>query len=126
MSRQKTALNSSPPYAVEQALKRLGANLRTARLRRNLTIENVARKIGAGERAVTDAEKGRPGTAAVVYLALLWTYDLLSQMEAVADPENDTEGLGSLTRRKRARTSGRTSGQISRQISPKGSLDNEF
>ena len=106
MARRKTPLNSAPPYAVEQALHRLGANLRTARLRRNLTIEEVARKIGAGERAVTDAEKGRPGTAGVVYLALLWTYDLLSQMEAVADPENDSEGLANLTRRARARTSG--------------------
>ncbi len=114
MARQRTPLNNAPPYAVEQALQRLGANLRTARLRRNLTIEEVARKIGAGARAVADAERGRPGTAAVVYLALLWTYDLLSQMEAVATPESDSEGLANLTPRERARTSG------------KGGLDNEF
>lgn len=43
---RENALTSSPPYAVEQALERLGANLRTARLRRNLTIDNVAGKIG--------------------------------------------------------------------------------
>ena len=45
---------------VEQTLKRLGANLRTARIRRRLTREQVARKIGAGIRAVSDAEKGKP------------------------------------------------------------------
>src|SRR5262249_47498492 len=107
MARRKTPINSAPPYAVEQALHRLGANLRTARLRRNLTIEEVARKIGAGARAVTDAEKGRPGTAGAVYLALLWAYNLLSQMETVADPESDSEGLANLTRRERARSSGK-------------------
>ena len=41
---------------VEQALKTLGANIRTARLRRNLTIGEMAEKIGTGERAVADAE----------------------------------------------------------------------
>jgi DNA-binding XRE family transcriptional regulator len=54
----RNKLLAAPPYAVEQALKRLGANLRTARLRRNLTINDMAEKIGTGERAVVDAEKG--------------------------------------------------------------------
>jgi hypothetical protein len=34
----KNTLGMAPPYAVERALKSLGSNLRTARLRRNLTI----------------------------------------------------------------------------------------
>jgi transcriptional regulator with XRE-family HTH domain len=103
MARKKTALRHSTPYAVEQALKRLGANLRTARLRRGLTIEDVAQRIGSGVRAVADAEKGQPGTAGAVYLALLWVYDLLSKVESVADPALDTEGLGRLPQRQRAR-----------------------
>ena len=55
----KNTLIQVPPYPVEQAIKRLGANLRTARLRRNLTIEAVGEKIGTGPRAVTDAEEGQ-------------------------------------------------------------------
>lgn len=35
-------LLTAPPYAVDRQLKRLGADLRTARLRRNLTIADVA------------------------------------------------------------------------------------
>jgi len=50
-------LTEVPPYAVEGAIKRLGQNLRTARLRRNLTIQEVADRIGTGMRAVADAEK---------------------------------------------------------------------
>ncbi|CAN5229978.1 helix-turn-helix transcriptional regulator [soil metagenome] len=100
----KNSLTTAPPYAVEQALKRLGANLRTARLRRNLTIAEVAGKIGTGPRPVSDAEKGKPSTGAAVYVALLWAYDLLGQMEDIADPALDEEGLALSPARERARS----------------------
>lgn len=100
---RKNLLTSDPPYAVEQAIGRLGANLRTARLRRNLTIAAVAEKIGTGRRAVIDAEKGKPSTSAAVYVALLWAFDLLDPMEALADPASDKEGLARSEHRQRAR-----------------------
>ena len=62
----------APPYPVEQTLKRLEANLRTARLRRNLTIKDVAGKIGTGVRAVADAERGKASTGIAVCAAMLW------------------------------------------------------
>lgn len=89
----KNTLIQAPPYPVEQAIKRLGANLRTARLRRNLTIEAVGEKIGTGSRAVRDAEKGKVSTGIAVYTALLWAYDLLEPMSELADPAFDEEGL---------------------------------
>ena len=89
----KNLLSETPPHQVEQAIKRLGTNLRTARLRRNLTIEEVAEKIGTGPRAVTDAEKGKPSTGIVIYTALLWAYDLLGPISALGDPARDEEGL---------------------------------
>lgn len=103
MSR-KNILTSSPPYPVEEALKRLGANLRTARLRRNLTVGNVAAKIGTGPRAVFEAEKGKPSTSAAVYTALLWAYDLLGPMAGLADPASDEEGIALSRQRERARS----------------------
>jgi transcriptional regulator with XRE-family HTH domain len=102
MSRKNT-LTSAPPYAVEQTLNRLGANLRIARLRRNLTIEDVAEKIGTGRRAVMDAEKGKGSASSAVYIALLWAYDLLDQMSEVADPAFDEEGLSLSLSKDRAR-----------------------
>ena len=103
----KNLLTKAPPYEVEQAIKRLGINLRTARLRRNLTITQVAEKIGTGPRAVMDAEKGKLTTGIAVYSALLWVYDLLRPMVALADPASDSEGLAleHLRGRRRARTS---------------------
>jgi hypothetical protein len=58
----RNQLLQAPPYPVEQALTRLGQNLRTARLRRNFTIKEVAAKVGTGPRAIMDAEKGKAST----------------------------------------------------------------
>jgi transcriptional regulator with XRE-family HTH domain len=107
-------LLEAPPYAVEQALKKVGRNLRTARLRRQQTILEVAKRIGTGPRAVRDAENGKPSTGVAVYAALLWAYDLLAPFDLLADPLNDKEGLAlaAAKQNKRARKA--------------GDLDNEF
>lgn len=89
----RNALTAAPPYPVEQALKRLGADLRTARVRRKMTHQNVADKIGVSRFVVAGAEAGKPSTAVVVYFALLWAYGLLDQLEHVAAPARDKEGL---------------------------------
>lgn len=100
---KKNTLTQAPPYPVEQAIKSLGANLRTARLRRNMTIADVAKKIGTGPRAVADAEQGKITTGIAVYTALLWAYDLLKPMDDLADPALDEEGLIHVDKRTRAR-----------------------
>lgn len=99
----RNKLIAAPPYAVEQTLKRLGANLRTARLRRNLTIDDMAEKIGTGQRAVADAEKGKPSTGIAVYAAMLWALDLLDHMTEIATPERDIEGQTLALSRERER-----------------------
>lgn len=110
----KNTLSTSPPYAVEGALRQLGANLKTARLRRNLTLRDVSGKLGAGVRAIADAEKGKPTTGIAVYVGLLWAYDLLAPVDDLADPAGDVEGLALAESRGRARS--RTPGV----------LDNDF
>jgi len=99
----KNPLLQSPPYAVEQSLKRLGENLRLARTRRNLTIEDVAQKIGTGRRAVMEAEKGKASTASGVYAALLWAYDLLGPLSDLANPATDEQGLTRASAREKTR-----------------------
>ncbi len=99
----RNALTAAPPYPVEQTIKRIGANLRTARLRRNLSIEQVAEKIGAGTRAIRAAEQGRISTGIGVYIALLWAYDLLDPAVELADPNKDDTGLAYLSGNERHR-----------------------
>ena len=101
----RNPLLAAPPHAVETALKRLGADLRTARIRRNLTVAEVAEKIGTGRRAVMDAEKGQVSSSIAIYAALLWAYDLMGQLDELADPLRDERGqaLALAHERKRAR-----------------------
>ena len=81
-----------PPFAVKKSLKRLGANIRTARLRRKLRLEDLAERIGASRFALADAEKGKATTSIVIYVGALWALDLLKDLEKVADPDRDDEG----------------------------------
>jgi transcriptional regulator with XRE-family HTH domain len=92
MSR-RNVLSASTPFEVELAIKRLGTNLRTARLRRNLTLEEVAEKLGASRQVISRAEAGSANTPTAVFVGLLWTYGLLSQFTDLADPALDKEGL---------------------------------
>src|SRR6185437_7268417 len=107
-------LQKAPPYPVEQALKRLGENLRTARTARRMTIEDAAQRIGTGKRAVMDAEKGKASTGIVVYGGLLWLYGLLAPFEELADPLKDQEGLSLQSAKGRTR------------VRKSGGLDNDF
>ena len=88
----RNRLAQSPPAAVEETLRRLGRNLRTARLRRRLRIQDIADRIGVSRFTVSDLEKGKPGTSAAAYFAALWVLGLLSQANELADPDRDEEG----------------------------------
>ncbi len=82
----------SPPYPVEKALSRLANNIRTARLRRNLTIEELAERVGISRQAMGEIEKGKPTSAVAAYLGALWALGLLDQLRDVGGPDHDEEG----------------------------------
>jgi DNA-binding XRE family transcriptional regulator len=88
----RNPLLRAPPYQVERALKKLGTGLKTARLRRSLTAEEVARKIGTSRFTVADAERGKPSTGIAVYAALMWTFGFIERLSDLADPNTDEEG----------------------------------
>lgn len=97
----RTALFQAPPYEVEAEIRRLGADLRSARLRRNLTIDAVADKIGIGRRAVSDAEHGKLTTTVVTYAALLWVYGLLEGLCERTSPKAQRMKTNESPKRKR-------------------------
>ena len=85
-------ISESPPAAVENVLNRLGRNIRIARLRRKLSREELAERIGISRYVLADIEKGKPTTAIAAYLGALWALGLLGGMREVADPDGDEEG----------------------------------
>jgi len=110
----RNALLNAPPYQVEKALKKLGNDLRTARLRRRLLIQDVAEKIGTSRYVVADAEKGKASTGIAVYAALLWTYGFIERLTDIVDPAKDEEGMARSLHGMRARATRRRT------------LDNDF
>lgn len=111
---KSNAIFKASPFEVETALLQLGVNLRTARLARNLSMGDVAAKLGVGRRAIAFAEAGKPGTAIGVYFGLMWVYGLLPQVQCLADPARDDEVLRAVRERAHA------------YPSRKGALDNDF
>ena len=82
----------SPPAAVEDALQRLGRNIRTARLRRRLPQIALAERMGVSRFVVADVERGKPTTGVAAYIGALWVLGLLGDMTEVAEPDRDEEG----------------------------------
>ena len=88
----RTTIATCPPEAVEDVLRRIGRNLRTARLRRRLRIQDVADRLGTSRFTVADVERGKPGTSAAAYFGALWALGLLNHADNLADPDLDEEG----------------------------------
>ena len=103
---RKSKITESPPAAVQEALERLGRNIRTARVRRKLPQEELARRIGVSRFVVADIEKGKRGTGIAAYVGALWALGLLGDMRAVADADRDEEGK-TLERARSPKTAGR-------------------
>jgi len=93
----------APPHQVEQAIGTLGANLRTARLRRNLSLQELAEKIGVERHVVSAAEKGKASTGIAIYAAVMWALGLLDQLSEIADPDRDEVGKTLAQSRERGR-----------------------
>ena len=95
----RSAISQSPPAAVGQALARLGRNLRTARLRRQLRLQDIADRLGVSRLTIADLEKGKPSASIAAY------FGLLSEAENLGDPDLDEEGkiLESVRRPQQAR-----------------------
>ncbi len=104
---RRTRIAESPPAAVQEALERLGRNLRTARLRRRLRQEELARRVGVSRFVIADIEKGKATPGIAAHLGMLWVLGLLPHLQEVADPDRDEEGRA-LERARTPRTARRT------------------
>ncbi len=88
----RTRIAESPPAAVQDALERLGRNVRIARLRRRLTQEELGQRVGVSRFVIADVERGKATTGVAAHLGALWALGLLSRMQEVGDPDLDDEG----------------------------------
>lgn len=80
------------PLAVRRALRRLGQDLRTARLRRGLTMETVAKRAFTSRETLHRVERGDPGVGGGIYGSVIHALGLIDQLSLVADPAKDEVG----------------------------------
>ncbi len=78
--------------AIRQAAD-LGARLRVARQRRKLRLEDLADKAGLSRSTVEAVERGALSTSFGAYLAILTALGLSRELDLIADPGLDRDGL---------------------------------
>lgn len=101
-----------PSPAVRKVLRKLGANIREARVRRKLPMSVVAERAGTSRPTLSRLEKGEPSVSIGIYAAVLQALGLLDDLARLADPAHDSVGqqLLSATLPKRVRIAGQKSG----------------
>jgi len=85
-------LTAIDPSAIRQAAD-LGARLRVARMRRKLRLEDVADKTGLSRSTIEAVERGALTTSFGAYLAVLSALGIGRELDLIADPGLDRDGL---------------------------------
>jgi DNA-binding XRE family transcriptional regulator len=89
---RSTALQSLPP-TVRRALAKLGADIATARRKRNLTTMMMAERIGAAKTTYLKVEKGDPSVSMGVYAMTLFVLGFGEAIGDIIGPGRDDVGL---------------------------------
>jgi transcriptional regulator with XRE-family HTH domain len=96
-----------PSLAVRRVLRKLGGDIRDARVRRRLTAEVVAQRAFTSRPSLARVEKGDHAVSMGIYAAVLQALGLLDGLGQLADPARDEVGLAlaaeELPKRARAR-----------------------
>lgn len=74
------------------ALEALGEQLRRARVARDLTLDDLAARMGVGRQTLARMEAGAPGVSIEALGLALWNMNLLDHLASIAAPANDPEG----------------------------------
>jgi transcriptional regulator with XRE-family HTH domain len=78
--------------SVRTGLKRLGADLKNARLRRRLRMVTVAERSGISRETLAKIQKGDPGVSMGNYASVIFSIGLGTQWMKLAEIANDKTG----------------------------------
>jgi transcriptional regulator with XRE-family HTH domain len=83
---------SGLPTSLQKRLKGLGDNIRLARKRRRMTMQDLADRMFVTRKTLKRLEAGDPGTSIGVMASALLVLGLDVDLDRVADPRNDAVG----------------------------------
>ena len=81
------------PVPVRRALRKLGSDIRDARLRRRIQVAVAAERASIGRSTLNRVEKGDPTVAVGIYATVLFVLGLENRVGDLADARNDATGL---------------------------------
>lgn len=81
------------PLQLTDQVKSLGQRIRSARQARRLRLADVAEKTGLSRKTVEAVERGEPSTSLGAYVAVLGCMSLCQELDLIADPGLDRDGL---------------------------------
>lgn len=81
------------PLPVQRALRKLGADIRAARLRRRIPTVILAERASISRSTLHKVEKGDPGVSLGIYGTVLFVLGLHDRLSDLADVKNDDVGL---------------------------------
>lgn len=86
-------IRDTTPIPVQRALRKLGQDIRDARLRRRISMAMVAERASISRPSLTRAEKGDPSVSMGIYARILFVLGLIERLEGLADVRADEIGL---------------------------------
>ena len=90
---KKNRTDYSLPLPVRRALRKLGSDIRDARLRRRITAAVVAERASISRTTLFNLERGNPGVSAGTLATVLFVLGLEGRLGELADVRNDERGL---------------------------------
>ena len=99
MAKKSTILTSE----MEQALEKIGLRIKNARLRRNITAEEIADRAGISKGTLTSIEKGVSSVSIGAYVAVLHALGMGTDLELIATDEEGKQKFEKMYLKRRER-----------------------
>jgi cytoskeletal protein RodZ len=80
------------PIPVKKALRKVGFDIRTARIRRRITMELMAKRASISRTTLTKIEKGDPSVSLGAYATVIFILGLVSNLASFLDTDKDELG----------------------------------
>jgi transcriptional regulator with XRE-family HTH domain len=80
------------PIPVARALRKLGQDIRDARLRRRIPMAVLAERASTTRKSLGRVERGDPSVSVGIYSTVLFALGMIDRLADVADPRHDAVG----------------------------------
>ena len=101
----KSTMGTKLPRKLEQKMQIVGEQIKLARLRRNLSVAQIAERAACSPLTVSRIEKGAPTVAIGIYLRVLYALQLDDDILLLAQEDVMGKALRDMNLKKRGRAS---------------------